>query len=103
MNREREGGEQHCIAVSPKVSQGEGVASDSIYVEYEQPVSASHCVCVHARVRTCVCVCVCVCVHACMCVRACMMYNTDQCHIHLNSFWFVCVCVGRKSNLRVLA
>ena len=47
------------------------------------------CVCVCARV----CVCVCVCVHACMCVRACMMYNTDQCHIHLNSFWFVCVWV----------
>ena len=63
------------------------------------------CVCVRARARVCVCVCVCVCVHACMCVRACMMYNTDQCHIHLNSFWFVCVWGGggRKSNLRVLA
>ena len=24
-----------------------------------------------------------------MYVRACMMYDTDQCHIHLNSLWFV--------------
>ena len=37
-----------------------------------------------------------VCMHACVCVcaRACMMYDTDQCHIHLNSVRFVCVCVG---------
>ena len=48
------------------------------------------CVCV------CVCLCVCVrthvCMHACVCtcVRACMMYDTDQCHIHLNSLRFVC-------------
>ena len=27
--------------------------------------------------------------HVCVCVRACMMYDTDQCHIHLNSLWFV--------------
>ena len=34
--------------------------------------------------------------HACVfvCVRTCMMYDTDQCHIHLNSLWFVCVCGG---------
>ena len=37
-----------------------------------------------------------VCMHACVCVcvRACMMYDTDQCHIHLNSLWFVCVWGG---------
>ena len=30
-----------------------------------------------------------------MCVRVCArMYDTDQCHIHLNSLWFVCVLGG---------
>ena len=31
------------------------------------------------------------CMHACVCVcvRVCIMYNTDQCHIHLNSLWCV--------------
>ena len=24
---------------------------------------------------------------------ACMMYDTDQCHTHLNSLWFLCLCV----------
>ena len=36
-----------------------------------------------------------VCMHpcVCVCVRACLMYDTDQCHIHFNSLWFVCVYV----------
>ena len=47
------------------------------------------CVCVCVRA----CACMCACMHACVCVcvHACMMYDTDQCHIHLNSLWFVCV------------
>ena len=39
----------------------------------------------------CVCVCVCVCVYAR--ARACLMYDTVQCHTHLKSLWFLCVCV----------
>ena len=31
-----------------------------------------------------------------------MMYNSDQCCTHLNSLWFVCVCVGCLSVRMVL-
>ena len=45
-----------------------------------------------------------VCMHACVCVcvRTCMMYDTDQCHIHLNSLWFVCVCVCVGGSFRMM-
>ena len=49
------------------------------------------CVCVCVCV-VCVCGCVCVCVWLCVCVYVCVhIYDTDQCHTHLNSLQFVCL------------
>ena len=42
------------------------------------------CVCVRVYVYICA---------LCVCARACV-YDTDQCRTHLNSLWFLFVCMG---------